>query len=309
MFNLVEKLVENIRQYGLEYVFGRYYSSYRGVVVDNIDPDKEGKIQASVPMITGNDSLGQWCYPKAAVGGSQFGIFHPPDVGSGVWIEFENGQLDAPIYSGGWWATLEDGGLELPADLQAEDDKAPTAYGWYTSSGHHIFFQTKPGSEQVRLGWKDADGKQSFVSITDDGSIQLRNHLGTFINLDATEGGMAYQDSHGNVISATESAVQMVHAKGALVEVKDGVATVMAKEVTISGEGLNVATGGCTLGDGATEPLVLGNKLLALWTQAMTIFSTHIHPTSAPGAPTGPPTGAPWPTYAADTNSLKNKGV
>jgi hypothetical protein len=200
--------------------------------------------------------------------------------------------------------------LELPSDLQQQaDGDPPTAYGWYTSTGHHIFFETKAGSEQVRLGWKNGDGKQSFLSIDKDGSIQIRNHTGTFINLDANEGGMAYQDSHGNVISATEAAVQMVHAKGALVEVKDGVATVMAKEVTISGEGLNVATGGCTLGDGAQEPLVLGNKLLALWTQCITIFASHIHPTSAPGAPTGPPTGAPWPTYAADTNSLKNKGV
>ena len=28
-----------------------------------------------------------------------------PEVGSGVWIEFEAGQLDNPIWSGAWWAS------------------------------------------------------------------------------------------------------------------------------------------------------------------------------------------------------------
>jgi len=306
----LDKLISNIQEFGLETVFGRYYSSYRGVVVDNIDPDKEGKIRAKVPMISGNAPLGEWCYPKACVGGAQFGIYHPPDIGSGVWIEFENGQLNAPIYSGGWWATLEEGGLELPSHLQQQaDDEPPTAFGWYTSTGHHIFFETKAGSEQVRLGWKNGDGKQSCLSVDKDGSIQVRNHTGTFLNLDANEGGMAYQDSHGNVISATDANVQMVHSKGALVEVKDGVATVMAKEVVISGEGLNVATGGCTLGQGAQEPIPFGNKLLALWARAAIAFMTHVHPTTAPGAPTGIPTGAPFPTYDATINSLKNKSA
>jgi hypothetical protein len=309
---VIEKLIDNVRDFGLETVFGRYYSCYRGIVIDNIDPDKEGKIIARVPMITGNSDLGEWCYPKACVAGDGFGIFHPPDIGSGVWVEFENGQLDAPLYSGGWWATI-DGTLELPSDLQQQAaTEPPTAYGWYTSTGHHLFFETKTDNEQVRLGWhRPGDDKYSYVSIDSDGSVQMQNHQGTFVKLNAKDGqeGVTVMDKHGNVISTTETSVQCVHSKGALVELKEGVATLMADEVVLSGQGLNVSTGGCTLGNGATEPVVLGNKLLALWTQAVTAFTAHTHPTSAPGSPTGPPTGLPWPTYTPDTNSLKNKGV
>lgn len=301
----LEGFIQNVRSFGLEY-FGRYYSSYRGIVIDNKDPNKEGRIIATVPMITGNEPLPDWCYPKASVGGAKFGIFHPPDIGSGVWIEFENGDILNPIYSGGWWATLEEGGLELPADLQKDP---PTAYGWYTSTGHHLFFETEAGKEQVRLGWKNGDGKLAYISMTDDGSIQAQAADGTLLKLDASKGAVTILDKNKNLIATSEASVSVVHNKGALVELKDGVATVMAKEVVLSGEGLNASVGGCTLGQGAQEPLVLGNKLLALWTQAMAIFAAHLHPTTAPGAPTGPPTGAPWPTYDATINSLKNKGA
>lgn len=306
--DILDRVIQNVTNFGLEYVFNRYYSIYRGVVTENRDPDKQGRILARVPEITGNDNLTDWAWPRFMGAGYQSGMFHSPEIGDPVYIEFLSGDINAPVYSGGWWGKVE-GELDTPTDLQKDP---PTAKGWYTSTGHGILFETEAGNEQVKLQWHDPTADTySFIVIDKDGSIQMANHQGTMMVLNAANGkeGITIIDKHGNLLASNDKGWQLVQKDGVLIELKQNVATIMGKEVVISGEGLNVATGGCTLGQGATEPLVLGNKLMALWSQAMAAFSAHIHNANAPFSPTSPPVGMPFPSYTPDTNSLKNKSA
>jgi hypothetical protein len=87
-------------------VASRYYGKYRGVVTDVDDPNNQCRIRATVPAVLGEHACG-WAMPAVPFAGAGHGFVMLPKVGSGVWIEFEAGQLDNPIWSGAWWASGE----------------------------------------------------------------------------------------------------------------------------------------------------------------------------------------------------------
>ena len=87
----------------IERVEGRYFGKYRGQVTDNNDPDNFGRVRASVPRLLGDEKTG-WALPAFIYGGTrEQGLFAIPDIGAGVWIEFEGGDLSYPIWSGTWF--------------------------------------------------------------------------------------------------------------------------------------------------------------------------------------------------------------
>ena len=85
----------------------RYYGKHRGTVVNNVDPMQIGRIQVIVPDVS-NVVPTSWAMPCVPIGGIQSGIFCIPAIGSGVWVEFEQGDPDYPIWSGGWWGSPGD---------------------------------------------------------------------------------------------------------------------------------------------------------------------------------------------------------
>lgn len=87
----------------------RIWGKWRGIVVDNNDPKKLGRIKARVPEIYGDEIISDWSTPCAPYGGNlDLGNFMVPEIGSGVWIEFEAGMIDRPIYVGVWWGERKD---------------------------------------------------------------------------------------------------------------------------------------------------------------------------------------------------------
>jgi uncharacterized protein involved in type VI secretion and phage assembly len=85
----------------------RFYGKHRGVVIDNIDPEQIGRILAQVPDVLG-DAPTRWALPSVPAGGVQAGCFTVPPIGSQVWIEFERGDPDYPIWTGGFWGLAAD---------------------------------------------------------------------------------------------------------------------------------------------------------------------------------------------------------
>jgi len=82
----------------------RYYGKYRGTVINPIDPQQIGRIQVMVPDVS-NFVPTSWAMPALPVGGIQMGMFTVPMVGAGVWVEFEQGDPDYPIWSGCFWGS------------------------------------------------------------------------------------------------------------------------------------------------------------------------------------------------------------
>lgn len=83
-----------------------YFAKYRGQVENNIDPMQLGRIQVSVPAVLGDGTL-SWAMPCMPYAGSQVGFFALPPVGANVWVEFEGGDPNRPIWAGCFWGVGE----------------------------------------------------------------------------------------------------------------------------------------------------------------------------------------------------------
>lgn len=86
---------------------GPYFGKYRGTVSNNVDPMMMGRIQAMVPDVAGF-MPSSWAMPCVPVAGINMGMFTVPPVGAGVWIEFERGDPDFPIWVGGFWGSASE---------------------------------------------------------------------------------------------------------------------------------------------------------------------------------------------------------
>jgi hypothetical protein len=79
-----------------------FFGKYRGQVEAVIDPFGIGRLQVSVPDVLGEGTLA-WAMPCLPGAGPGVGIFALPPQGAKVWVEFERGDPDYPIWSGGFW--------------------------------------------------------------------------------------------------------------------------------------------------------------------------------------------------------------
>jgi uncharacterized protein involved in type VI secretion and phage assembly len=129
----------------LERSEGRYWGKYRGLVVDRDDPEQLGRIRARVPSVFGEVVTG-WAWPVAPYSGDRIGFFFIPQVGDLVWIEFAEGDLDHPIWSGGGWAR-PGGTLEIPPDARTS---YPDRCVITTRSGSTIVFDDAAETVTVR---------------------------------------------------------------------------------------------------------------------------------------------------------------
>lgn len=91
----------------------RFYGKYRGTVVNNVDPVKTGRVIVLCPDVLG-PIPSSWALPCFPASGRQAGMFAVPQLGAGVWVEFEGGDPDRPIWSGAWYASA----AEVPALAQ-----------------------------------------------------------------------------------------------------------------------------------------------------------------------------------------------
>jgi uncharacterized protein involved in type VI secretion and phage assembly len=80
----------------------RLYGKYRGVVTENVDPERLGRLRVQVPALQNEEPV--WARPCVPFAGKDVGLFVMPKVKGLVWIEFEAGDKDFPIWTGALWA-------------------------------------------------------------------------------------------------------------------------------------------------------------------------------------------------------------
>jgi hypothetical protein len=174
-------VIEDLLQQLLERLDQRYYGKYRGYVADVADPENQGRIQAVVPRLLG-DTLTGWAMPCVPYAGPDQGLFTVPDVGSGVWIEFEQGDLQRPIWSGMWWGkqTASDiGQVDSTAQVAPETSELPkhdnplvipepNVRVFKSSTGHQLVFDDR---ENGRLEIRDRNGNR--IILTENGIEHL----------------------------------------------------------------------------------------------------------------------------------------
>lgn len=165
----------------------RHYGKHRGVVVDNIDPLQLGRVLVQVPKVFNGDA--RWAMPCVPVAGHQSGLFLLPPIGAPVWVEFEQGDAELPIWVGGYWVDA----AELPSLAQAGQSVAPG-----------LVLQT-PGQNALTVS--DLPGP--------DGGVVLRTQAGASIAVN--EAGITISNGRGASIVLA----------GTMVTINDGALTVV----------------------------------------------------------------------------------
>jgi len=95
----------------------QFFGKYRGKVENNIDPMQLGRVQVSVPAVFGSGSL-SWAMPCAPYAGPGVGFFMVPPVRANIWVEFESGDPDYPIWSGCFWGQGEVPAMPALAEIK-----------------------------------------------------------------------------------------------------------------------------------------------------------------------------------------------
>jgi uncharacterized protein involved in type VI secretion and phage assembly len=158
----------------------QYFGKYRGTVVNTIDPERRARLQAMVPDVLGTEAS-TWAMPSVPFAGPGAGFVVLPPVGAGVWIEFEQGNPEYPIWSGCWWGV----GSELPS----------------------VVLPAQPGLDQIAL----VTTKRHSLVISDIpgaiGGISLRTPAGAHISI--TDAGIVIDNGQGAAITLTGNRVQV----------------------------------------------------------------------------------------------------
>ena len=151
----------------------KYFGKYRGVVLNNVDPMQQGRLQVQVPDVAGLVPA-SWAMPCVPVAGLQNGMVALPVIGSGVWIEFEQGNPDHPIWVGCFWGSA----AEIPA-LARATPPGMAAITLQTPLQNGLTISDLPGpSGGIML--KSAGGATLIVNDT---GIYIQNGRGAAITL------------------------------------------------------------------------------------------------------------------------------
>lgn len=133
MINIKELLMER----GIESL-GRFYSIYRGMVMDNNDPNHMNSLQVAIPEVQGGIIV--WALPFGQHGGLKTGFkYLAPEIGDTVYIMFEYGNPSKPLW------TYHGFGLEqIPEEL---DD--PNKMGIITPNGNMVILDETSGELNI----------------------------------------------------------------------------------------------------------------------------------------------------------------
>lgn len=88
-----------------DWVMSHHFGKYRGVVVENEDPEAMGRVKVKVPAVLGDEKV--WAMPNTPYAGAGVGFYAIPEPGTHVWVEFEGGDPSFAIWSGCFWAAGE----------------------------------------------------------------------------------------------------------------------------------------------------------------------------------------------------------
>jgi hypothetical protein len=154
----------------------RYFGKFRGTVAENMDPEQRGRIQVYVPdVLFGIQSTwAESCVPLSGMPGFPMGVYVVPPVDAAVWVEFEHGDPNRPIWVGCRFPSSSD----VPS---AATDGVPGDANIIIQSlaKHFIMISDVPGEGGITL--QSSSGAK--IVVTDIGITLSSGDEGTSIEL------------------------------------------------------------------------------------------------------------------------------
>ena len=164
-----------------------FYGKYRGIVTDNDDPLSMGRIRARVPDVLGKEKSG-WALPCVPFAGNGMGFYAIPDVDARVWIEFEQGDPDYPIWVGCWWGSQD----ELPDE--ANDIQK-------------VVIKTKNGQISVLDG---SGGEGNGAISIETGNVENRSIVMNSESIKIDNGTEATIELNGPKVAVNDDALEVI---------------------------------------------------------------------------------------------------
>jgi uncharacterized protein involved in type VI secretion and phage assembly len=238
----------------------RYYGVVEALVVDVIDPDKEGKVKIQFPWFD-EDMVTEYCRVRQLYAGKGYGTFFIPEVGDEVLVAFVHGDMRMPVILGG----LYNGQDKPPSDRQKDKDQKLIR----TKAGHELLLDDSTRERRVKLTTAAAH----VLDLDDqDKKVFVKTAGGHELTLDDAARTVTVKTSGGQSL--------VLDANSGRVTVTGATVVLDASSVQVGGAAASVKVGGAAA---AMTPL-LAEMFLPL-------FSAHIHMVGP--VPTTPPVPAP----------------
>jgi uncharacterized protein involved in type VI secretion and phage assembly len=142
-----------------------------GIVTDNKDPDKLGRVKVKIPRLSGEDES-NWARVISFMAGKEMGGFFLPEVNDEVLVAFEYGDINIPYIIGSLW-----NGKDSPP--LTNDDGKNNFRIIKSRSGHIIRLDDTEGQEKIEIIDKTQnnkiiiDSKEKKISIISDKDIEI----------------------------------------------------------------------------------------------------------------------------------------
>ena len=195
----------------MDRVDARFYGKHRAFVADNADPENRGRLRLQIPDVLGNNVISGWALPCVPYGGSAGqGFFFIPENNAGVWVEFEQGLLDYPVWVGTFWAK-PGGTTEVPPP---GDSQSPPTSKIIKTLKHTIELADEDGSEAITV--TDTTNKNK---VTMD------------------QNGITVEDQNKNKIELSSSGVKIQADKDIELKAGGGVKVQASKDIELKADG------------------------------------------------------------------------
>jgi hypothetical protein len=145
----------------------QFFGKYRGKVAANLDPLYLGRIQVTVPAVLG-EGRQSWAMPCTPYAGKDVGLFMIPPIDANVWVEFEGGDPDYPIWSGCFW-----GRDELPENARVEK---PAEVQVFRTEGITLTLSRKDNQKGITLEVETPVVEKPLKMVFDGNGIELNNN-------------------------------------------------------------------------------------------------------------------------------------
>jgi uncharacterized protein involved in type VI secretion and phage assembly len=196
----------------------KIYGVVVGVVTNNKDPDKLGRVKVRFPWLSA-DNESYWARLATLMAGNDRGSVFFPEVGDEVLIACEHGDIRFPYVIGALW-----NGTDLPPYDNA--DGANNLRLLKSRSGHVIRLDDTSGSAKIEI--IDSSGNNSIVMNTADNTITIAANADITIQsqsgkLQLSGNGIELTSQAGVTIKAGQTmdvqASAQLNLKGAMINI------------------------------------------------------------------------------------------
>lgn len=174
----------------------KIYGVVIGIVTNNQDPDKLGRVKVKFPWLS-NEHESFWARIATPMAGKERGIYFLPEVDDEVLVIFEHGDMRFPYVIGALW-----NGQDLPPDNNKDGKNNLRVIK--SRSGHIIRLNDEEGKEKIEI--IDKSKKNSLVFDTANNTITINSDKD--INLKASQGTIKLEAQKIEIKSSSDTKIE-----------------------------------------------------------------------------------------------------